>query len=159
MELETEHHPALGVLGDMAVRHPQPGVRDVQQDVDRLAGSHEHCVFPDNLRAEWIDHEQRARSLAQPQPGRSGWNCNETVSGRYRPLASLFVAGSGGILRKDAIALDGYWVRSSETGDALKPLTISHTPMNSSHKPPGIVWMRLRLKPITSNTDPPRMTA
>ena len=49
MDLETEHHPALGVLGDMAVRHPQTGVRDGQQDVDRLSGSHEHCVFPDQI--------------------------------------------------------------------------------------------------------------
>ena len=49
MDLETEHHPALGVLGDMAVRHPQTGVRDGQQDVDRLAGSQEHRVFPDQI--------------------------------------------------------------------------------------------------------------
>src|SRR6266567_4556952 len=50
-------------------------------------------------------------------------------------------------------------VRFEGAGELLNPLAISHTPMNSSHRPPGIVWMRLRLKPITSNTDPPRMTA
>src|SRR3954467_10700322 len=44
--LEAEHHSTLIVLGDVAMRHPPPGVRDVQQDVDRLAGKHQHSVFP-----------------------------------------------------------------------------------------------------------------
>src|SRR5918997_1053331 len=35
-DLEAEHHAGLGVLGDVAVRHPQPGVGDVQQYVHRL---------------------------------------------------------------------------------------------------------------------------
>src|SRR5207247_448498 len=40
--LEAEHHAALVVLGDVAVRHPQSGVGDVEQDVDGLAGAAEH---------------------------------------------------------------------------------------------------------------------
>ena len=66
MDLETEHHPALGVLGDMAVRHPQTGVRDIQQDVDRLAGSHEHCVFPDQIGLRLAvprENEETARAV------------------------------------------------------------------------------------------------
>ena len=38
--------PALVVLGDVTVRHPEPGVGDVEQDVDRLAGPHENRVLP-----------------------------------------------------------------------------------------------------------------
>src|SRR5919199_4806103 len=44
--LEAEHHPALGVFGDVAVRHPEPAIRDVQQDVHGLARAHEHGVLP-----------------------------------------------------------------------------------------------------------------
>jgi hypothetical protein len=36
----------------------------------------------------------------------------------------------------------------------LNPLAINHTPMNSSHRPPGIAWIELKLKPRTCNTDP-----
>ena len=50
-------------------------------------------------------------------------------------------------------------VRAKARGEALNPLTISHTPMNSSHRPPGIVWIEFRLNPSTSSTDPPKMTA
>src|ERR1044072_1953622 len=38
---EAEHHPALMVLGDVAVRHPPTRIRDVEQDVDGLAGANE----------------------------------------------------------------------------------------------------------------------
>ena len=43
---EAEHHAALHVLGDVAVRHPQAGVGDVEQDVDGLAGADQHGVLP-----------------------------------------------------------------------------------------------------------------
>ena len=33
-DVEAEHHPALVVLGDVAVRHPAAWVGDVEQDVD-----------------------------------------------------------------------------------------------------------------------------
>ena len=36
-DVEAEHHAALGVLGDVAVRHPQPRIGDVEQDVHGLA--------------------------------------------------------------------------------------------------------------------------
>src|SRR5437763_15388138 len=44
--LEAEHHAALGVFGNVAVRHPEPAIRDVQQDVHGLACAHEHGVLP-----------------------------------------------------------------------------------------------------------------
>jgi hypothetical protein len=37
------------VLGDVAVSHPAPRVRDVEQDVDRLAGTDEDRVLPDEV--------------------------------------------------------------------------------------------------------------
>src|SRR5256885_1414634 len=46
-DVEAEHHAALVVLGDVAVRHPEADVGDVQQDVDRLAGADQHGVLPD----------------------------------------------------------------------------------------------------------------
>ena len=46
VDVEAEHHPALVVFGDVAVRHPQAGVGDVEQDVDGLAGANEHGVLP-----------------------------------------------------------------------------------------------------------------
>src|SRR3982751_3825856 len=51
-DVEAEHHPALVVLGDVAVRHPPPGVRDVEQDVDGLTGPHQHGVLPDEIAFE-----------------------------------------------------------------------------------------------------------
>ena len=38
----------------------------------------------------------------------------------------------------DTVTLFG----SKGTGGESKPLAISHTPINSSHRPPGIVWIR-----------------
>ena len=46
---EAEHHAALHVLGDMAVRHPQAGVGDVEQDVHGLAIADQHRVLPDQV--------------------------------------------------------------------------------------------------------------
>src|SRR5215210_1658829 len=47
--VEAEHHPALVMLGDMAMRHPDAGVRDVEKNVDSLAGPHQHRVLPDKV--------------------------------------------------------------------------------------------------------------
>src|SRR3982751_88197 len=47
--VEAEHHAALVVLGDVAVRHPAPRVRDLEQDVDRLARPPKHGVLPDQV--------------------------------------------------------------------------------------------------------------
>jgi hypothetical protein len=49
VDVEAEHHPALVVLCDMAVRHPHAGVRDVEQDVHRLASADEDGVLPDKV--------------------------------------------------------------------------------------------------------------
>src|SRR5512133_4249796 len=49
VHVEAEHHPALVVLGDVAVRHPRSGIGDVQEDVDGLSGADEHCVLPDQI--------------------------------------------------------------------------------------------------------------
>ena len=46
VDVEAEHHAALVVLGDVAVRHPPSRVGDVEQDVDDLPGAHQHGVFP-----------------------------------------------------------------------------------------------------------------
>ena len=51
-DVEAEHHAALVVLGDVAVRHPAAGVGDLEQDVDRLAGADEHRVAPHEVRLD-----------------------------------------------------------------------------------------------------------
>ena len=33
-DVEAEHHPALVVLGDVAVRHPTSGIGDIEEDVE-----------------------------------------------------------------------------------------------------------------------------
>ena len=48
VNLEREHHPGLVMLGDMAVRHPCPGVH-VEQNVDSFARSYEYGVLPDEV--------------------------------------------------------------------------------------------------------------
>jgi hypothetical protein len=45
-DVEAEHHPALVMLGDVAVRHPEARVADVQEDVHPLPGTYEHSVLP-----------------------------------------------------------------------------------------------------------------
>jgi RimK family alpha-L-glutamate ligase len=51
-DVEAEHHPALVMLGDVAMSHPAAGVRHVEEDVDGLAGAHEHRVLPDQVRLD-----------------------------------------------------------------------------------------------------------
>ena len=46
----VEHHPGLHVLGDVAVRHPQPGVGGVEEDVDRLPRRDQDGVLPHQVR-------------------------------------------------------------------------------------------------------------
>jgi hypothetical protein len=62
------------------------------------------------------------------------------------------------VVGEDPIALDGYGVRSSESDEALKPLTINQTPTKSSHTPPGSVCSKFRFKPMISSTEPHRIT-
>ena len=46
-------------------------------------------------------------------------------------------------------------VGSAERCDGvLNPLTISHTPMKISHRPPGIAWIEFSSKPRICRTDP-----
>ena len=48
-DVEAEHHAALVVFGDMAVRHPTTRVRDVEQDVNGLAGTDKDSVLPNEV--------------------------------------------------------------------------------------------------------------
>src|SRR5918994_3049813 len=50
VHVEAEHHPALVVFGDVTVRHPGAGIGDVQEDVHRFSGPHQHRVLPDEIR-------------------------------------------------------------------------------------------------------------
>src|SRR5687768_2745395 len=50
LDVEAEHHPALVMLRDVAVRHPATGIADVEKDVNRLARADEHGVLPDEVR-------------------------------------------------------------------------------------------------------------
>src|ERR1044071_2124991 len=45
------------------------------------------------------------------------------------------------------------------TAEELNPLTISHTPMNTSHKPPGREERSPRPDPMTADSMPTRMVA
>src|SRR5436190_23219099 len=45
-DIEAEHHAALVVLRDVAVRHPQTRVGDVEEDVDGLAREQQDRVLP-----------------------------------------------------------------------------------------------------------------
>src|SRR4051812_36345456 len=76
-----------------------------------------------------------------------------TLAERHGPGSHAAGAGAGAGAGADAA------VRPEGAGEELNPLAISHTPMNNSHRPPGIVWSRLRLNPRTSNTDPHRRIA
>jgi hypothetical protein len=50
LDTESQHHATLVVLGDVAMGHPEPGPRDLQENVDRLAGRDEDRVLPDEVR-------------------------------------------------------------------------------------------------------------
>src|SRR4051794_10864001 len=50
VDVEAEHHSALVVFRDVAVRHPSAGVGDVQQQVYDLTRRHEDGVLPDEVR-------------------------------------------------------------------------------------------------------------
>src|SRR5918994_5176294 len=58
-----------------------------------------------------------------------------------------------------SLSFTSAWADSETNADGLNPLAMSHTPMNTSHRPPGIAWIVSRLNPRTSTTDPQRMTA
>src|SRR5664279_1672708 len=69
VDVEVEHHAALVVFGDVAVRHPDPGIGDVQQDVDGFSAAHEHGVLPDQVP---FDGPSRLRIRNRPAP--CTWN-------------------------------------------------------------------------------------
>src|SRR4051812_35036873 len=48
-DVETEHHSAFDVLGDVAVGHPAPRIRDLEQDVDGLPSRDKDGVLPDQV--------------------------------------------------------------------------------------------------------------
>src|SRR5947209_8029020 len=47
---ETEHHSALVVFGDVAVRHPSTGIGDAEKNFHGLVGSHQYRVLPHEVR-------------------------------------------------------------------------------------------------------------
>src|SRR5690242_13352858 len=66
VDREAEHHPALVMLRDVAVRHPATGIGDVEQHIDDLAGGDEDCVLPDKIRLRGSiagEDEEAARAV------------------------------------------------------------------------------------------------
>src|SRR4051812_44487525 len=64
--VEAEHHPALVVLGDVAVGHPPARVGDVEQDVDDLTGAHQDGVGPHQVGLDDVvaaEHEEAAGAV------------------------------------------------------------------------------------------------
>src|SRR5215211_1473178 len=65
-DVEAEHHSALVVLGDVAVRHPETWVAHVQENVDSLPGADKHGVLPNEVRldsAVSAQDEEAARAV------------------------------------------------------------------------------------------------
>ena len=44
-DVEAEHHPALDVLGDVAVRHPPSRVGRIEKDVHDVTGPYQNGVL------------------------------------------------------------------------------------------------------------------
>jgi hypothetical protein len=44
-DIEPEHHPALDVLGDVAVRHPPSRVGRIEKDVHDVTGPYQNGVL------------------------------------------------------------------------------------------------------------------
>src|SRR6476619_7495104 len=66
LDVEAEHHSALVVLGDVAMRHPSARIRDVEHDVDGFSCSHEDGVLPDEVRlldAIAREHQEPPRAV------------------------------------------------------------------------------------------------
>jgi hypothetical protein len=54
------------VLGDVAVRHPEPWVGDVEEQVDGLPGADQDRVLPHQIRLRHLvpgDHEEPAGTV------------------------------------------------------------------------------------------------
>jgi hypothetical protein len=71
VDAEAEHHSALVVFGDVAVRHPETGVGHVEEDVDGFACAHENGVFPDEIG---LEVSSRLMTRKRPAPWKwKGW--------------------------------------------------------------------------------------
>ena len=71
VDWEGEHHSALVVFGDVAVRHPHTGIRHVEEDVDGLVRTDEDRVLPNQiLLGQMIsgEHEEARNGGAGIQP-------------------------------------------------------------------------------------------
>lgn len=69
-DLEADHYPTLEVLGDVAACPLQPGIGDIEPDVDGLTGAQEHDV----LSHEVGFRPSLERTSKLPAPGMSnGW--------------------------------------------------------------------------------------
>src|SRR3954462_91202 len=65
-DVEAEHHPALSVLGDVAVCHPQSWIGDVEQDVHGLSRSNQNGVLPHEVGlrlAVTREHQEASSSV------------------------------------------------------------------------------------------------
>ena len=80
-DVEAEHHPALVMLGDMAVRHPDARLGHVEQDVDGLAGPDEDGVLPDEVL---LGAPSRESTTKRPAP----WTWNGWCIGGPSPSRS-----------------------------------------------------------------------
>jgi hypothetical protein len=88
------------VLGDVTVRHPAAGIGDREQDVDRLAGEHEHGVLPHEVVVRLSvsrEDEESAGAVQRPAsacsraayPGLSG---DKRPGAERRPIASRAIS-------------------------------------------------------------------
>ena len=64
------------MLGNVAVRHPHTGMCDVEQNVDRLAGPHEHRVFPHKV---WLNHSIARQDQETPCAMNMEWVLHRMV--------------------------------------------------------------------------------
>src|SRR3954451_15533596 len=63
---EAEHHSALVVFGNVAVRHPSTGIGDAEKDFHGLVGSHQDGVLPHEVRIRLAvarQHEESAGTV------------------------------------------------------------------------------------------------
>src|SRR5437870_4132642 len=61
---DRRHHAGLEMLGDVAMQHPAARVRQVEQQVHRRAGRHQHGVLPGQIIVRRAVHRQDQESLA-----------------------------------------------------------------------------------------------
>src|SRR5207245_7518220 len=66
---ERRVHPRLEMLGYVTMGHPRPGIRRLEQDVDRRAHRHEHGVLPGQVRVRHAVAREHQEALAVEMDG------------------------------------------------------------------------------------------